>query len=589
MSGAGGIPTAIPDPCRVLVLDGDMVPALAIARSLYARGVCVDVASHVPKPLVAYSRSVERVCDCPNPLTQTELFIEWLQQHCQAQHYDLVIPVTERSLVPISNLREKLAPIPIAMPSADALDIVLDKSRTMAMAAELGVPVPGSVLIGSMDELEAAIGDIRFPVVLKPSRSIGSGDSGASQLQVSYAFDEGELRAGCLHALRFGQVLLQEYFQGAGVGIELIAQQGELVYAFQHRRLHEVPLTGGGSSLRKSQAVSPLLLEASRKLIESLQWNGVAMVEFKLNEESGEFCLMEINGRFWGSLPLAEAAGADFPSMLLDLELTGSVIPCVPYREEIHCRLLSRDLGWYEAVLRKDADPRLANFPTRVELLKDLALFLSFKHRMDVLKLSDPLPGLIDILRIFQTHARRAAVLFQEKRFLAAQKKAWRSGKVGALVKNSKSLLFLCYGNINRSALADELVRAYAEDSGITVQSAGFHEIAGRPADPVMVDVAAQEGCDLASARSETVREGDIERADVIFVMEQRHYDAVVKLHADAASKTFLLGAHAGHDGWSPEIADPYGGSRSAYDTCYRRIAAASDHLKAFMAARGPE
>ena len=79
--------------------------------------------------------------------------------------------------------------------------------------------------------------------------------------------------------LGFGDVILQEYFTGAGVGIELIARHGEIFYAFQHRRLHEVPLSGGGSSLRKSQAVSPALLDASSKLISALQWKGVAMVE----------------------------------------------------------------------------------------------------------------------------------------------------------------------------------------------------------------------------------------------------------------------------------------------------------------------
>lgn len=576
----------IPESCRVLVLDADMVPALTIARSLHARGVTVDVASHLPKPLAGYSRAVGRVIPCPNPLAETQQFLEWLIQHCASERYHLVIPVTERTLVPISEHRQNLSELKIAMPAQKSLDLVLDKAKTMSLARELEVPVPGSVLIGTMDELEAKLPEIRFPVVLKPSRSIGTGESGASQLQVSYAFGQDELRAGCLHALRFGKVLLQEYFQGAGVGIELIAKEGEIVYAFQHMRLHEVPLTGGGSSLRKSQTVNPKLLEASRKLVAALQWNGVAMVEFKMDEKTGAFCLMEINGRFWGSLPLADAAGADFPSMLLDLELTGEVRPSAPYKEEIHCRLLSRDLGWYEAVLRKDADPRLVQFPTRGQLLRDLAMFFSPRHRMDVLKLGDPSPGLVDIGRILQTHSRRIGVLAQERRFLAAQKRAWRSGEVGAAVKEASSMLFLCYGNINRSALADELVRGYAEDSGIAVQSAGFHETDGRPADPVMVDVAAQANSDLSGALSETVSAADIARASVIFVMEQRHYDSVIELDPGASAKTFLLGAHASQNGWGAEIADPYGSSREAYESCYWRISAASDHLKAFMAAR---
>jgi protein-tyrosine-phosphatase len=68
--------------------------------------------------------------------------------------------------------------------------------------------------------------------------------------------------------------------------------------------------------------------------------------------------------------------------------------------------------------------------------------------------------------------------------------------------------------------------------------------------------------------------------------MEQRHYERLVEMDANAAQKTFLLGAHASREGFGPEIVDPYGGPRQGYEACYRRIAAASDHLKAFIATR---
>lgn len=574
---------------KVLVLDADMVPCLTIARSLARQGCLVEVGSHIEKPLAGYSNTVKRVWGYPNPLTATQDFLSWLIQHTQLHDYDLVIPVTERSLLPISGARDELTHVAVAMPEARSLDLVLDKSQTMALAEELGVPVPGGVLLSSLEELPSVAPSIAYPVVLKPSRSIGSGASGASQLQVSYAFDERELYAGCEHALRFGEIILQEFFRGEGVGIELIARQGEIAYAFQHLRLHEVPLSGGGSSLRKSQPVLPSLLEASRKLIKALKWNGVAMVEFKLNQDTGEFCLMEINGRFWGSLPLADAAGADFPAMLLDLELDGEIKPCVPYQDDIHCRLASRDLGWYEAVLRSDADPRITKIPSRGQIFRELSLFFSLKHRFDVQKVRDPVPGLVDIGRIVKTYAARLSVLVDEKRFHAQQKEAWRRGEVAALIERADSILFMCYGNINRSALADRLVRAYAEDSGIRVSSAGFHEVVDRPADPVMVEVAASSGGDLSPCRSRSVSVGDLQKNDVIFVMEKVHYDRLLAMSPDIAGKTFLLGAHVNQQSWPAHIDDPYGGTREVYERCYQRIASAADALKAYMALRSSD
>ena len=569
---------------RVLVLDADLVPCLSISRSLARRGCVVDAASHTLRPLSRYSNTVNAVFQYPDPMAAPEAFIDWLLEHVRTTAYDLIIPVTERTLVALSDRRERLSHVKIAMPEVSSLEVALDKAQTLALADRVGVPRPMGVTLTSLAELDELKKTLKFPVVLKPARSIGSAAGGASQLQVSYAFDASELKAGCAHALQFGPVLLQEFFSGIGVGVELIAREGEIGYAFQHRRLHEVPLTGGGSSLRKSEPVMPQLLEASQRLIAALNWTGVAMVEFKMDPQTQEYSLMEINGRFWGSLPLAVAAGADFPSMLLDLELEGEMKPCAPYRNNIYCRLLSRDLSWYEAVLRGGTDQRIATVPSRWEVFKGLGLFFHPGHRYDVQGIRDPLPGIADVSRLGKGYVKRLLTLTNEKRFAARQRRAWKSGEVAAAISRARSMLFLCYGNINRSALADVMVRAYAEDSGISVASAGFHRESGRSADPVMIEVARQSAVDMTAIRSTCLTEEQLHDSDIIFVMEKAHYDRLVAVDPSVAEKVYLLGAHRNSAGWPVEIADPYGQSRANYQACYERIAEAVDNIKALIA-----
>ncbi len=574
---------------RVLVLDSDMVPALTIVRSLRARGCTVDAAGHREKSLTTYSRALHRHWIYPDPLLATDEFLVWLDGHTANHQYDLVIPVTERTVVPLSRNRHVINQSRVAIPESQSLELVLDKSKTLALATKVGVPAPMGLHIHTMDDLSRVSEGLIYPVVLKPARSLGAGEQGASQLQVSYAFDFTELRAGCSHALAYGSVLLQEFFPGVGVGIELIAHNGQIVYAFQHRRLHEVPLTGGGSSLRKSEPVRPELLAASSHLIEALAWNGVAMVEFKWNPDTRTFCLMEINGRFWGSLPLADAAGADFPAMLLELELLGGVESIEPYRENVYCRLLSRDLSWYEAVLRNDADPRITSVPPRGEIVKELGLLLSPKHYFDVQTLRDPLPGLIDLGRTLASYGVRLCSYINDKRFLRQQQRSWSKGRVAAAVKNAKSILFLCYGNINRSAVADVLFRPYAEDSGITVFSAGFHQQDQRLADPVMTEVAARSGASLEHFRSTALTDEMLTASDLIFVMEKSHHDRLVVERPEIADRIFLLGAHPSARQLPPEIADPYGQVRSEYDYCFERISEATDTLKSIIAVQTDE
>jgi protein-tyrosine-phosphatase/predicted ATP-grasp superfamily ATP-dependent carboligase len=574
---------------RILVLDADMVPALTIARALSRRACVVDVASHTSRPLSSYSNAVSACHQYPDPLISPEAFVAWLIEHVDSRHYDLVIPVTERTLIALSARRALVHGINVAMPTSHSLDVVLDKSKTMALADTVGVPRPMGMSISSLNELAELQGTLSYPLVLKPARSIGSAEGGATQLQVSYAFSAAELASGCAAALRFGPVLLQELFPGVGVGIELIARRGKIAYAFQHLRLHEVPLTGGGSSLRKSEPLAPELLAASERLIEALQWNGVAMVEFKLDLETRRFCLMEINGRFWGSLPLAIAAGADFPSMLLDLELNDAIRPCAPYRNDVYCRLLSRDLQWYEAVLRSEADTRIISIPGTWEVFRGLADFLRVRHYFDVQSLRDPMPGLVDVGRIFESYRQRLLALLHERKFFAQQRRAWKTGEVATTLAEANSILFLCYGNINRSALADAMVRGYAEDSGISVASCGFHPEERRPADPVMVEVARHFGTEMGHVQSACVTPQLIRQSDIIFVMEKSHYDRVLAMDGSVASRMFLLGAHSATAGRSVEIADPYGRARELYVACHVRIAEAIDNLKAVIALRASD
>ena len=96
--------------------------------------------------------------------------------------------------------------------------------------------------------------------------------------------------------------LIQEYIHGDGYGVEILCNHGEQRAIFMHRRLREYPVTGGASTLRESvynEKVKNIALD----LMRDLEWHSVAMVEFKLDEKDGMSKLMEINGRFWGSLP----------------------------------------------------------------------------------------------------------------------------------------------------------------------------------------------------------------------------------------------------------------------------------------------
>lgn len=561
--------------CDVLVLDGDMVPALCVARSLRQHGLTVDVASHLEKPIASYSRCVRTTMVCPNPMEDEAKFITWLRDTLAENNYSLVVPVTERTVVPLSRADRAIFSAQLAMADNDSLNLALDKRQTVDLALRLGVSVPRSVAIANDAELDSALDKFVFPTVVKPSRSVGTRASTMQQLGIDYAFNNNELLAKAKHALKYGEVLLQEYCHGYGVGIELIADRGQIKYAFQHRRLHEVPLTGGGSSLRKSVPIQPELLAASAALIKAMNWHGVAMVEFKWNPARNEYRLMEVNGRLWGSLPLAVAAGANFPVMLYDLFVNNRIAPePPPARTNILCRKLSSDVSWYEAVLRRDAPPALVTFPTRKELFKDLLSILSPRHFFDVQQIADPLPGLVDIWTMVGKYTERFSRLMADRKIARHQVNAWRRGRVTAKLGSAKNILFVCYGNINRSALAERYLSIHCTNKTVTIRSAGFHREAGRPADPVMIEVCGEHDLDMRNWSSRSLNKELVDAADIILVMEVAQVKRITQDYPAASDRTFLLGlATTGVDTYT-DIADPFGLAKASYEQCFREVVA---------------
>src|SRR3989454_473918 len=280
------------------------------------------------------------------PHADHEQFISWLRALDARFHYALLIPATELSLLVFRALPQA-DPLRLkaVLPSDDALDVTLDKHRTWCLASRLGIPVPSSVTIRSLDEVPPAE---RFPVVLKPIRSkvrIGTTLASASAAIIGDDTARMEFLRTWLQHVPIQQ---QDYIEGCGIGVEFLYGSGVQLWHFAHERIHEFPLTGGGSSYRRSIRPPDELLAAGKQLLDILQWHGVAMVEFKVRND-GTFYLMEVNPRLWGSLALPIDVGVNFPLALLQIAVGETPRPQPAYRVHYYARNLTEDPKWLRA------------------------------------------------------------------------------------------------------------------------------------------------------------------------------------------------------------------------------------------------
>lgn len=391
---------------RVLVTDARRGSALAFIRSLGRRGDHVVAADSVTPSAGLRSRYAAGRVRYPTPTVDPVAAGDALVRAAHDHRIELIVPITDEVILA---LRDRLADLPVgcqvAIPDAAAARIVNDKRATVDLAASLGIPVPQSIPGASPASIRAAADRLGYPVVLKPLSSRVRGDTGGvSQHTVSYALDALGLERS-LARLGDTTVLVQRYWSGEGQGVELLLDHGRPVAAFQHRRLREVPVTGGASSLRESMALDPVLFEHAARLLGAVAFHGLAMVEFRVGPDGP--ALMEINGRVWGSLPLAVAAGMDFPARLVDLyqgyatsEEVGSTAIASDYATGVRARNLELDLIWIGSVLRGSPRASIDAWPPRRAALGAIADLIVPGIDDDVLSWSDPAAGAAELVRI---------------------------------------------------------------------------------------------------------------------------------------------------------------------------------------------
>ena len=132
------------------------------------------------------------------------------------------------------------------------------------------------------------------------------------------------------------------------------------------------------------------------------------MVEFRVGPDGP--ALMEINGRIWGSLPLAVRSGVDFPIRLAELYLGRALTagPDAAPLAGVRSRNLGLELVWIASVLRRGRRYPFLPAPRRRDALT-AALRLPWpRDGFDVLCRDDPLPGLAELAGVTGRLARKA-------------------------------------------------------------------------------------------------------------------------------------------------------------------------------------
>lgn len=248
--------------------------------------------------------------------SQLESYRAALDRIIGEHQIDALVPTSDADVDGVMELLHRGWDPPVRMfrPDYETFRVMQNKSRLMEALKGRGFDIP---------ETYAAADAVRFPAVVKPVALGGS--KGVWIVQDARELED---RVNAVRSLYRTDVLIQEYIPG-GIGsihvaLLLYDDAGEL-RGEMGAHSHLTFMTWGGGGNAGIVVDQPELLERARAIVESLGgWRGPINLEFKRDERTGSFRLMEVNCRLNGYSYLGTMNGLNFPSAVVDLLQTGS-------------------------------------------------------------------------------------------------------------------------------------------------------------------------------------------------------------------------------------------------------------------------
>lgn len=559
----------------VLVLDGTPRSVVTICRALDRSGIPALCASLGPVGLGLRSKSV--VADLALT-TDESAFFEQLTRLLSRYDVDTIFPCSDLALAMLLPHYAELKRLAsLSCPAPDVVRRVLHKNETLAAAKRCSINVPATHIVRAGDTLADVMEAVRLPLIAKPY------DAGRSNpFKVKYLDTVEDVATFLEGPQTASRIVLQEFFAGDGVGVSTIVAGGKPLTLFQHRRLHEYPPGGGAGVLFESEAVEPELARAAASLLAELAWEGPAMVEFRQNAATRDYVLMEVNGRFWGSLSLAVHCGVDFP--LMQWQVCRGFDPEVPRQYDAGVRE-----RWTAGELQRFAD--LVTSPSTRKRLglhwttPIVQLVRSFHPaiRSALFSKRDPLPELNDVffttIRVVASKAWHFALrllpepasmrLLQLRRLSPQSRKTYVSLWISRIWsfhrtgddrqhKSARKLTLVCRANRIRSPLAAALLASAVERFGkehFEIRSAGTQTVPDGAFDARARAAAEALGLRL-NGRPQGLTPELVSASDVLVVMDRVIEAELLTQFPQAAPKICFLKDIGGY-GSAQEIPDP--------------------------------
>jgi predicted ATP-grasp superfamily ATP-dependent carboligase len=365
-----------------------------------------------------HSRYTSARCVYPSAFENKRGFVDAVLEAVRRHRIEVILPAVESTVIALDEFREEVESLcKVALPPRPALHTALDKTKTLALAAQLGVPVPRSCYPADRQEALQFADSTGYPLVMKPRAMASFGKEGGPKFKVAYARDREELVRQLDKLCPEGRLpILQEYCRGVRTSLGVFFAEGEMLGIYQYKGPRELPLTGGVTTLHVSAPVDEDLRMWTLSLVRAMGYSGVANSEFRVDETTGRKVLMEINPRFYGPQSGTNLLGLNFPYAAYQYALEARIDPLpATYPLGVRNRYLRGEVDALWQLWKGEAVPYLMPLPSRGRALLRVLSGFSPTIQSDVMDWSDPLPGMKDCFQMSHRYGREVAGYYLRK------------------------------------------------------------------------------------------------------------------------------------------------------------------------------
>jgi len=229
---------------------------------------------------------------------------------------DVLFPSGDSSLMLVSKNKEKLEKYfePIAS-SWDVTEKILDKGKTFECAKKLNIPVPETYIPEDMKGLYKIAREIEYPCLIKPAHSHYFLKKHGYKL-IKVNSKKALLKKYSFFSRKGYKLIIQEEIPGGDDNVYSLGavfnSDSKPLAVFLGQKIRQCPPYFGAGSFTRS-VWDQKVVELGVHLLQGIGFRGIAGVEFKKDERSGTFKLLEINGRSWSWNYLTTFCGLNFP------------------------------------------------------------------------------------------------------------------------------------------------------------------------------------------------------------------------------------------------------------------------------------